>query len=76
MRRLDAVVAPVRYLVDTITYPRGDVVRPTHSHLSSVTFQLNETELRSLRRWLVGTLHDLCTADLMADMVRPVSYLV
>ena len=76
MRRMDAVVAPVRYLVDSITYPRGDVVRPTHAHLSSLMFQLNEPEIRSLRRWLVGTLHDLCTADLMADVVRPVSYSV
>ena len=76
MRRMDAVVAPVRYLADTTTYPRGDVARPTRVYLSSLMDQLNETEMRSLRRWLVGTLHDLCTADLMADVVRPVSYSV
>ena len=75
MRRMDAVVAPVRYLTDTLKYPQG-VVRPTRAHLSSLMGQLNETETRLLRRWLVGTLHDLCTANLMADVVRPVSYSV
>ena len=76
MRRMDAVAAPVRYLADTTTYPRGDVVRPTRAHLASLMGQLSETEARLLRRWLVGTLHDLCTADLMADVVRPISYAV
>ena len=66
------MAAPLRYLVETLTHPRGGPPR-AHAHLSLLLY---ETEMGLLRRWLVSTLQDLRTADLTADVVRPISYSV